>query len=111
MTQLRVRKKNVEVVNIRLSQKQYEKLQKMAAENGFSSAAILLDDIVHSYLNKHYIRLSKTAHEYEKSVVMPVQISRRNWYVLDNYSKETKISKTSFLHIVLREITKKIKDL
>jgi metal-responsive CopG/Arc/MetJ family transcriptional regulator len=108
MTQLKIRKKNVEVINIVLSSEQYTKLKKLADENGFSSPANLIDDIVHSYFNKHRTRIRKTVEEYEKSIKMPVQISQNNWHMLSRYSESTKISKGTFIHLILREIIKKI---
>jgi hypothetical protein len=108
--ELRIRKKNVVVINIDMSQEQYYKLKKLADDNGFKTPSVLLDDIVHSYLNKNRMRLAKTAKEFEKKVVMPVQISNRNFEALSKYSEATKISKQTFIHLILREIFKKIKS-
>ena len=107
--ELRIKKKNVQVVNVDLSKDQYQKLKKVAEENGFKTPSVLLDDIVHSYMNKNRVRLAKTTKEFETKVVMPVQISNRNFEALSKYSDATKISKTTFIHLILREILKKIK--
>jgi hypothetical protein len=108
--ELRIKKKNVVVINIDMSQEQYQKLKKIADENGFKTPSVLLDDIVHSYLNKNRVRLAKTTKEFENKVVMPVQISNRNFEALSKYSEATKISKQTFIHLILREIFKKIKS-
>jgi metal-responsive CopG/Arc/MetJ family transcriptional regulator len=108
--ELRIKKKNVVVVNIDLSQDQYKKLKKIADDNGFKTPSVLLDDIVHSYLNKNRLRLMKTAKEFENKIVMPLQISNRNFESLSKYSEATRISKQTFIHLILREIFKKIKD-
>jgi metal-responsive CopG/Arc/MetJ family transcriptional regulator len=108
--ELRIKKKNVTVVNVDLSQDQYRKLKKVADENGFKTPSVLLDDIVHSYLNKNRIRLARATKEFETKVTLPVQISERNFEALRKYSEATKISKTTFIHIILREIFKRIKD-
>lgn len=108
--ELRIKKKNVVVINIDLSQAQYRKLKKVADENGFKTPSVLLDDIVHSYINKNKRRLLSTAKEFESKVVMPVQISGRNFEALSKYSDATKISKQTFIHLVLREIFKKIES-
>jgi metal-responsive CopG/Arc/MetJ family transcriptional regulator len=108
--ELRIKKKNVVVINIDMSQEQYQKLKKIADDNGFKTPSVLLDDIVHSYLNKNRVRLAKTTKEFENKVVMPVQISNRNFEALSKYSEATKISKQTFIHLILREIFKKIKS-
>lgn len=108
--ELRIKKKNVVVLNVDISQDQYRKLKKVADENGFKTPSVLLDDIVHSYLNKNRIRLARTTKEFETKITLPVQISERNFESLRKYSEATKISKTTFIHIILREIFKRIKD-
>jgi metal-responsive CopG/Arc/MetJ family transcriptional regulator len=107
--ELRIKKKNVQVVNVDLSQDQYRKLQKVAEENGFKTPSVLLDDIVHSYMNRNRVRLARTTKEFETKITMPVQISNKNFDALEKYSEATKISKTTFVHLILREILKKIK--
>jgi metal-responsive CopG/Arc/MetJ family transcriptional regulator len=108
--ELRIKKKNVVVVNVDISQDQYQKLKKVADENGFKTPSVLLDDIIHSYLSKNRLRLARTTKEFEKKITMPVQISEKNFDALHEYSQATKISKTTFIHIILREILKKLKD-
>jgi metal-responsive CopG/Arc/MetJ family transcriptional regulator len=107
--ELRIRKNNVVVINIDLSQDQYYKLKKVADENGFKTPSVLLDDIVHSYLNKNRVRMAKTVKEFENKIVLPVQISNRNFEALSKYSHATRIAKQTFIHLILREILKKIK--
>jgi predicted DNA binding CopG/RHH family protein len=107
--ELWVKKRNVVVVNVDISQEQYGKLKKLAKDNGFKTPSVLLDDIVHSYLNKNRGRLIRTAQEFEKKVVLPVQISNRNYEALKRYSAATRIAKQTFIHLILREIFKKIK--
>lgn len=108
--ELRIRKKNVLVVNVDISQDQYQKLKKLAEDNGFKTPNVLLDDIVHSYLNRNRVRLARTTKEFESRVCMPVQISIKNFEALSKYCTATNIAKTTFIHIVLREIFKKIKQ-
>ncbi len=105
---LHIRKRNVVVLNVDISQEQYRKLKQTAEENGFKTPSVLLDDIVHSYLNKNRSRLLHTAQEFEKKVVLPVQISNRNYEALKRYSNATRIAKQTFIHLILREIFKKI---
>jgi predicted DNA binding CopG/RHH family protein len=105
---LHIRKRNVVVLNVDISQEQYRKLKKTAEENGFKTPSVLLDDIVHSYLNRNRGRLIRTAQEFEKKVVLPVQISNRNYEALKRYSAATRIAKQTFIHLILREIFKKI---
>ena len=107
--ELRIRKKNAVVLNISISQDQYYKLKKVADENGFKTPSVLLDDIVHSYLNKNRMRMANTTKEFENKIVLPVQISERNFEVLSKYSDATRIAKQTFIHLILREILKKIK--
>jgi metal-responsive CopG/Arc/MetJ family transcriptional regulator len=108
--ELRIKKKNVVVVNVDISRDQYDKLKKVSDENGFKTPSVLLDDIVHSYLSKNRLKLARTTKEFETKINMPVQISERNYEALSKYSEATKISKTTFIHIILREILKRIKD-
>jgi metal-responsive CopG/Arc/MetJ family transcriptional regulator len=107
--ELRNKKKNVKVVNVDISQDQYRRLQKVAEEHGFKTPSVLLDDIVHTYLNKNRMKLARTTKEFETKITMPVQISNRNYEALNKYSEATKISKTTFIHLIMREILKKIK--
>lgn len=103
-------KKNTVVLYVDLSTDQYRRLKRVADENGFRTPNVLLSDIVHSYLNKNRRRLGKVALEFESKVSIPIEVSTKNYDALSHYSKATSISKTTFIHIILREILKKIKE-
>lgn len=111
---MRAKKKRDNIVQlfVRVSANQRQAIKDISKQYGYQEYSLLIDDLVHTYLNKRRRSMAKSIKEFtEGETAVPVQLARNNHRLLVEYCSAMDLSPNIVILSIIRESVNKINKL
>jgi hypothetical protein len=102
----------VEPITLQITGNYRKDMKEMADKFGYQNYANLMDDIVHTYLNRNRQRMTKVIDRTpEGTTAVTVQLTRKNFDLLKAYCSVQEISLAKAILAILRDAIQNFKSL